>query len=233
MKEKEYIDAEFSEKENTEESTEEINDEVVEVEPLEDEEVVLTDSVKSLLIKEEDEPLPEGIHKRFKISEKVYLEYARFISKKRSLKTTIIAAVVIAVIVNFFFKTDSWLESLKYMGIYAGLYIVLTLGSSRLLTPRMMVKNYHKQGIGSLEFDVLIYQDGLIQKFEDGYLKLLWAEFVLVKETENAFFLAMANKRAILLPKEVLSGEEVVEIRNLLNANIADFANQLNKQGDK
>lgn len=169
------------------------------------------------------------IRKIFTLDEETYLEYANFVSKGRSLKTTLITAVVIAVVVNLFFKTDSWLESFKYMGIYAGSYILIALLTSRVLTPRMMRNTFRKKAIGSVQFDVLITETGMTQTFEEGAMEIPWADFKLVQETENSFFFTLFNKRAILLPKKILSGEELVEFRNLLNQTLSEVANQLTK----
>jgi hypothetical protein len=226
-KNKDIIDAEIVEKEASEVEEaaleEEKKDEVVEV--------VAPSSVREKDIIEEEEV--SGLRKVFQIDEETYLEYANYISKGRSLKTTFITAIIIALAVYFFIKTDNWLDSLKYMGIYAGAYIVISLMSSRVLTPRMMKNTYRKRDIGSIKFDIIIREKGFLQYFEEGKMDIPWSDFKLVQETEKTVFLTMFNKRAILLPKSVYSNEEWVEVRNILNRNLDEAANQLIKHEDE
>jgi hypothetical protein len=224
-KNKDIIDAEIIEKEASEaEETleEEKKDEVVEV--------AAPTSVQEKDIIEEE---VTGLRKVFQIDEATYLEYANYISKGRSLKTTFITAIIIALAVYFFIKTDNWLDSLKYMGIYAGAYIVISLMSSRVLTPRMMKNTYRKRDIGSIKFDIVIREKGFLQYFDEGKMDIPWTDFKLVQETEKTVFLTMFNKRAILLPKSIYSNEEWVEVRNILNRNLDEAANQLIKHEDE
>lgn len=226
MKKKDIIDAEIVEKEEVENQ-----EEVVEVDSSEISEVVeeeTTGQDPTGLI-DLNAPLPEGIRKTFTIDEATYVEYANFVNKKRSIKTTLIMAVIIALVVSFFFKTDNWLDTLKYMVIYAGLYLLIALGSSRVLSPYLMKTTYRKRGIGSIQFDVLISDEGMIQSFEEGRLKLGWNDFLAVQESNNSIFFTLVNKRAILVPKSVYSNEELVTIRNLLNRNLDELVNQLQK----
>ena len=226
MKKKDIIDAEIVEKEEVENQ-----EEVVEVDSSEISEVVEEETTGQdpTGLMDLNAPLPEGIRKTFTIDEATYVEYANFVNKKRSIKTTLIMAVIIALVVSFFFKTDNWLDTLKYMVIYAGLYLLIALGSSRVLSPYLMKTTYRKRGIGSIQFDVLISDEGMIQSFEEGRLKLGWNDFLAVQESNNSIFFTLVNKRAILVPKSVYSNEELVTIRNLLNRNLDELVNQLQK----
>lgn len=226
MKKKDIIDAEIVEKEEVENQ-----EEVVEVDSSEISEVVEEETTGQdpTGLMDLNAPLPEGIRKTFTIDEATYVEYANFVNKKRSIKTTLIMAVIIALVVSFFFKTDNWLDTLKYMVIYAGLYLLIALGSSRALSPYLMKTTYRKRGIGSIQFDVLISDEGMIQSFEEGRLKLGWNDFLAVQESNNSIFFTLVNKRAILVPKSVYSNEELVTIRNLLNRNLDELVNQLQK----
>lgn len=226
MKKKDIIDAEIVEKEEVENE-----EEVVEVDSSEISEVVEEEGQGQdpTGLMDLSVPLPEGIRKTFTIDEATYVEYANFVNKKRSIKTTLIMAVIIALVVSFFFKTDNWLDTLKYMVIYAGLYLLIALGSSRVLSPYLMKTTYRKRGIGSIQFDVLISDEGMIQSFEEGRLKLGWNDFLAVQESNNSIFFTLVNKRAILVPKSIYSNEELVTIRNLLNRNLDELVNQLQK----
>lgn len=230
MDKKDIIDAEIVEKEKSQDQDEQTNqvdnnEEIVETEVVEQ---TAEDQSDSQMM-DPNEEMPSGVRKVFTIDEATYLEYSNFVTKKRSIKTTLIMAAVIAIAVSFFFKTDNWIDTIKYMGIYAGFYLLIALGSSRLLTPRLMRNTYRKRAIGSISFDVLISETGMIQSFDEGRMKLGWSDFLAVQESEHSFFFTLANKRAILVPKNVYTNEELVEIRNILNRNLDESINQLKK----
>jgi len=162
---------------------------------------------------------------RFTINKQDNIDYNFFRIKRKlagiAMMTFIILAIMLALI--RYAQKVPLTNALWSALIVAIVGTVLMVGANVLSVVLRVNKLYKTGKMSDFTVNYLIDKSGIHAKSERGDTDFTWKQIYLARETKNAIYLVAGEKRAVVIPKRLISSEkELATLRTLLRKYVAE-----------
>lgn len=145
-----------------------------------------------------------------------------------TLLSLIIAIVSIAVLflIERSFLFEDLLGTLVIIVITVVLFALLTI----VLLKRSNKKQYESTQLLRANAQITINKEGFSRKNEFEQVFIKWNDIFAVYEVRNSYNIYVSNLASVLIPKRLLTSQEEITLRHLINNNLDPKKNKLRKR---
>jgi hypothetical protein len=159
----------------------------------------------------------QGIKAVVKIELEDYLDFTKILRNKQQVRiyiALIIGAIVMAIIGD---KITALLAILYFLLVYVGGGIWYKNHDKKIYESNKLIKR---------EIEYMFSDDTIDISSPDGNSRVKWNDLYGMRQSKNTILLMTSKASALIIPKRLLSTEEVAELENLIKVQLGEKASE-------